>query len=264
MGEGRLHFLTEETGSLTSRDGLRRMSLRPLATFLATLRCMSLRPLRCMSLRPLRPVLATLATLRPDRQAGMACAVCPCDPCAVCPCDPVLATLSLRPPGDRRRAGALHRSAAGLPRPDQALDRPAKANDPGRNRGVCSPVVLELSPPGGHLRDGAEPGSGGGRRVARPRCPWPAHRRRLSHADDSLGQHQRPQHHDRGVRVPADCGRLSGSLPLEGETRSHPSTRTALTGRSRAAGHARWSSLRGYQTALSRFFLVFCRCLLDR
>ena len=58
--------------------------------------------------------------------------------------------------------------------------------------GVCSPVVLELSPCGGHLRDGAGPGSGGGRRVARPRRPWPAHRRRLGHADHSLGQHNAP------------------------------------------------------------------------
>jgi hypothetical protein len=166
--------------------------------------------------------------------------------------------------GERRGLSCLmtrdritQRIAAGLPRPDQALDRPAKSNDPGRNRGVCSPVVLERSPPGGHLRDGAGPGSGGGRRVARPRRPWPAHRRRLGHADHSLGQYQRPQHHDRGVRAPADRGPLNGSLPLEGEARSHPSTRIALTRRSRAAGHARWSSLHGCQTALSRFFPVF-------
>src|SRR5262249_40677402 len=70
----------------------------------------------------------------------------------------------------------------------------------------------ELSAPGRHLRDGVGPEGGGGRRAAHPRGRGSARRRRLGHADDPLGQHSRADRHDRGVRITADNGWLSGSL----------------------------------------------------
>jgi choline dehydrogenase len=74
-----------------------------------------------------------------------------------------------------------------------------------RVRGVEGLRVADAS--GGHLRDGAGPGGGGGRRAACPRRRGAARRRRLGYADDPLGQHQRPQHHDRRVRLPPAGGR---------------------------------------------------------
>jgi choline dehydrogenase-like flavoprotein len=43
-----------------------------------------------------------------------------------------------------------------------------------------------------------------------PRRRGPADRRRLGHADDPLGQHQRADRHDRGVRVTAAGARPRG------------------------------------------------------
>src|SRR5262249_39759793 len=69
-------------------------------------------------------------------------------------------------------------------------------------------------------RDGGGPGSGRGRRAARPRHRGAARRRRLGHADDPLGQHQRADHHDWRVRISVTAGRPRGSRPVVGGGRS--------------------------------------------
>src|SRR5262249_40399062 len=47
-------------------------------------------------------------------------------------------------PGELRRVVPRHRLTAGIPRPDQALGRPNRTDEPGNNRRVRSPVVFEL------------------------------------------------------------------------------------------------------------------------
>ena len=87
---------------------------------------------------------------------------------------------------------------------DLILDRPAKANEQDTVtfiRRFCMSYLLR------YLGDGVGRRSGGGRRAACARHREPAHYRRLDHANDPLGRHQRACGHDRW------CGQKSLRTP---------------------------------------------------